>query len=148
MSESAVATSFKQIFQQICGNGVSEVLQGTVISENPFKVKIKGDDKLIVGPDNAYVPWHLTDYTTKVDIEKRDGTIDSLTFVDGDHHHMYPTSPPHGSTTDTAHQHALDTYNIYQATIKVYNALKIGEEVHVLSFNHGKQYFVLDRVAK
>lgn len=30
--------------------------------------------------------------------------------------------------------------------ITVHSSLKAGESVHILSFNHGKQYFVLDRV--
>lgn len=30
--------------------------------------------------------------------------------------------------------------------ITVYNALKVGEEVYILGFNRGKQYYVLDRV--
>jgi len=28
----------------------------------------------------------------------------------------------------------------------VYNALKVGEKVHLLSLNNGKKYYVLDRV--
>ena len=28
----------------------------------------------------------------------------------------------------------------------VYNGLKVGEKVHLLSLNNGKKYYVLDRV--
>lgn len=31
-------------------------------------------------------------------------------------------------------------------TMTVYNGLKVGEKVHLLSFNNGKKYYVLDRV--
>ena len=33
------------------------------------------------------------------------------------------------------------------ATIKIYNALKVGETVFILSFNKGKKYYILDREA-
>lgn len=32
-------------------------------------------------------------------------------------------------------------------TMTVYNALQEGDKVYILSFNHGKKYFVLDREA-
>lgn len=32
-----------------------------------------------------------------------------------------------------------------QKSITVHNGLKVGDKVHLLSFNHGKQYFVLGR---
>lgn len=57
------------------------------------------------------------------------------------HSHSYS-----GDTAGQAHSHALSTFNIYKATITVYNALKPGETVHLLSFNNGKKYYILDRV--
>ena len=36
--------------------------------------------------------------------------------------------------------------NLYKGVIKVHNALKEGDRVHVLAINSGKVYFVLDRV--
>ncbi len=137
--------SIKELLQGMIPKD-TEIMQGTVISTSPLKIQMANDEKLIINERITVVPWHLTDYTTKIDIEKRDGTIDSLTHVDGEHHHMYPASPPHGPTTETKHQHALETYNIYKATIKVYNALKLGDLVYVLSMNNGKLYYVLDRV--
>lgn len=137
--------SLKEMFQGMIPEG-AEIMQGVVISASPLKIQMTNDEKLVINERITVVPWHLTDYTTKIDIEKRDGTIDSLTYEDGEHHHMYPSSPPHGPTTETKHKHALETYNIYQATIKVYNALKLGDLVYVLSLNNGKLYFVLDRV--
>lgn len=139
------AGSIKNLFQGMIPKDV-ELLQGTVISAAPLKIQMANDEKLIINDQITVVPWHLTDYTTKIDIEKRDGTIDSLTYVDGEHKHMYPASPPHGPTTKDKHQHALETYNIYKATVKVYNALKLGDLVYVLSLNKGKLYIVLDRV--
>lgn len=105
MPEETEKTSLKQIIQGMTGDGV-EVLQGIVKSVSPLKIQIKNDEKLILSSNNAYVPWHLTDYKTELSFDEK-----------------------------------------VKHKITVYNALKVGDEVHVLSFNHGKQYFVLDRVA-
>ena len=154
--EIANGTSIKQIFQGMVGEG-AEVLQGIVKSENPLKIQIVNDDKLVVGPNNVYVPRHLTDYTATVDIIQGDGSVDGSTATDGAHGNSYSGTtgtggdPSHvhaysGEAQGAAHSHALSTFNIHGAKMTVYNALKAGEQVHVLSFNHGKQYFVLDRV--
>lgn len=51
-----------------------------------------------------------------------------------------------GSTDSDSHSHSISSLTISGATITIYNALKTGERVHLLSFNSGKQYYVLDRV--
>lgn len=61
--------------------------------------------------------------------------------TEASHSHAYS-----GDTGGTPHSHALATFNIYGATMTVYNALKVGETVHLLSFDNGKKYYVLDRV--
>lgn len=151
-------TSIKSIFQQMASAGREvEVLQGTVTSENPLRIQIANDEKLIVGPNNVYVPRHLTDYITIVDIEQSGGQIsDSTTETDGSHTHSYSGNtdsagdPSHrhhysGTTEGKAHSHAIKSFNIFKAKMTVYNALKKGEQVHILSFHKGKQYYVLDR---
>lgn len=151
-------TSIKALFQQMASaGGEVEVLQGTVVSENPLRIQIANDEKLIVGPNNVYVPRHLTDYITIVDIEQSGGRIsNSNTKTDGGHTHDYsgntdsagdPSHKHHysGTTESRVHSHAIDTFNIYGAKMTVYNALKTGEQVHILSFHKGKQYYVLDR---
>lgn len=136
-------TSIKQLFQQMSSGNTVEVLQGMVISENPIKIQMINDEKLIIGANITYIPRHLTDYKTQIDIVQKGGTIDSKTKTDGSHSH----SGVHGQTSATTHSHALDTFHIYDMEITVYNALKTGEKVHILSFHQGKQYYVLDRVA-
>ncbi len=142
MAESAKeATSLKQLFQGMVPDGTTIVV-GTVVAVGPVKIRIENDDKLIVTDGRALmVPWHLTDYETKVTIQLADGSLDSKTFVDGSHSHS--CSP--GSTGETPHQHALQTYNIYKAYMMVHNALKVGEVVYLLKFNNGKNYLALDR---
>lgn len=125
MAEETEKTSLKQLFQGIAGNGV-EVLQGIVKSVGPLKIQIVNDEKLTIGPNITYIPRHLTDYSTEVTVSWR-------------------TENASGGSGDAAyasHSHSI----IGRKAITVHNALKVGDRVHVLSFNHGKQYYVLDRV--
>ena len=121
-------TSLKQILQSMSSDS-SEFMQGTVIQESPLRIQMDNDEKLIINERITIVPWHLTDYTTKATYTKEpEGVLDSVTeVVDG-------------------HSHKLKTYTLTRGTITVYNALKLGEKVHVLALNHGKKYYVLDRV--
>lgn len=123
MAEETEKTSLKQLFQGMAGDGV-EVLQGIVKSASPLKIQIVNDDKLTIGPNITYIPRHLTDYTTTCTLAKGDKG-----YVNG------PTSDGSRLTDFT-----------FSGSITVHNALQVGEKVHVLSFNHGKQYYVLDRV--
>ena len=125
MAEETEKTSLKQLFQGMAGNGV-EVLQGIVKSVGPLKIQSVNDEKLTIGPNITYIPRHLTDYSTEVTVSWR-------------------TENASGGSGDAAyasHSHSI----IGRKAITVHNALKVGDRVHVLSFNHGKQYYVLDRV--
>lgn len=120
-------TSLKQILQGMVGED-AEVLQGIVKQANPLKIQIINDDKLLIGPNVTYVPWHLTDYKTEVTIQ-------------------WETEEKSGGSGEAAyesHKHGIAG----RKKITIHNALKVGEKVHILSFNHGKQYFVLDRVVE
>lgn len=121
MAEETEKTSLKQLFQGMAGDGV-EVLRGIVKSASPLKIQIVNDDKLTIGPNITYIPRHLTDYTADCTITKGTGSVDG------------PTSDGSRLTDFTLN-----------GSITVHNALKVGEKVHVLSFNHGKQYYLLDR---
>lgn len=44
------------------------------------------------------------------------------------------------------HSHTVNELSVTKGTLTIYNALKAGDRVHVLSYNGGKQYFVLGRV--
>lgn len=119
------STSIKGMFQGMLTEGI-EVLQGIVTASDPLKIRIVNDEKLVVGPGNVYVPRHLTDYETTADI--KGGNVEGSTDSCG------------------THSHTLKSVRITGCTMKVYNALKAGERVHLLSFKHGKQYYVLGRV--
>lgn len=144
-------TSIKGMLQALQGKGAG-VLQGTVTQANPLKIQVDGDDKLLLTAPILVVPRHLSDYTTACDIHLNDGAIDSVTRNDGAHDHgpsgghsQYSGSGIHSHTSEGPHIHHQATFNITGATIKVHNALKLGEKVHLLAFNDGKKYYVLDR---
>lgn len=111
------------------------VIEAKVIGVGPLKVQATNDDKLILNAGSLVVPWHLTDYTTKMTYRLDEGTLDSQTYNDGSH------ADPIGGT----HVHHLETFNLYKGTITVYNALKVGDMVYLLRYNDGKKYFILDR---
>ena len=128
------------IMQIIRGATMSEdgsVIEAKVIGVGPLKVQATNDDKLILNAGSLVVPWHLTDYTTKMAYRLDEGTLDSETFNDGAHGgHM---------GGDGTHVNHLRTFNLYKGTITVYNALKVGDMVYLLRYNDGKKYFILDR---
>ena len=66
MGNETEKTSVKQLFQEMSKGNIVEVLQGVVISENPLKIQMINDEKLIIGANITYVPRHLTDYKTVV----------------------------------------------------------------------------------
>ena len=128
MAEETEKTSLKQLFQGMAGDGV-EVLPGIVKSASPLKIQIVNDDKLTIGPNITYIPRHLTDYKTEISGPNIQNYYYTGSSTESG---TAPVSPPH--------VHALG-----RIPVTVHNALKTGEKVHVLSFNHGKQYYVLDR---
>ena len=130
----------QSIMSIIRGATMSEdgsVIEAKVIGAGPLKVKATNDDKLILNAGSLVVPWHLTDYTTKMTYRLDKGTLDSETYNDG----------PHGGHVggDGTHINHLRTFNLYKGTITVYNALKVGDIVYLLRYNDGKKYFILDR---
>lgn len=127
MAEESSRTSLKGLIQGMTGDG-AEVLQGIVKAISPLKIQIINDEKLTIGPNITYVPWQLTDYETEVTVE-------------------WETESKSGGSGDAAF--ASHTHDIKgRKKIIVHNALKVGDTVHILSFNHGKQYYVLDRVSE
>lgn len=129
-------TSIKQLFQSMIPEG-DELMEGVVIQTDPLKIQMTNDEKLIINERITIVPWHLTDYKTRATYRKMDGTLDSWTKNDGSH------ADPVGGT----HVHHGEDFNLYKGIIIVHNALRKGDKLHILSLNHGKLYYVLDRVA-
>lgn len=130
----------QSIMSIIRGATMSEdgsVIEAKVIGVNPLKVQATNDDKLILNAGSLVVPWHLTDYTTKMTYRLDEGTLDSETYNDG----------AHGGHVggDGTHVNHLKTFNLHKGTMTVYNALKVGDMIYLLRYNDGKKYFILDR---
>lgn len=145
------STSLKQIFQGMIPAD-AEIMQGNVIAVSPLKIQMVNDEKLIINERITVVPRHLSDYTTTATFTIGDGSLNSVTTSSGSHTHSGGTHGGHdsgdGSHTHSggAHNHPLSTFTLTRGTLIVYNALKVGEAVYVLSLNNGKLYYVLDRV--
>jgi hypothetical protein len=136
-------TSIKQLIQGMQVKDL-DIVEGEVISAAPLKIKLVNNEKMILDKDIMVIPRHLTDYSASVDITlPAEAILTSVTKTAGDHFH----SAPGGSTsTDGNHTHTLDTFSIQGAQMTVHNSLKKGERVYILSFNRGKQYYIMDRV--
>lgn len=131
MAQETEKTSLKGMIQDIAGKGIPEVLQGIVKSADPLKIQVVNDEKLILGPNITFVPEHLTDYETEVTIAADYG---------------WRTQQRGGGSGDPAYEAHDHDIVISRKKIKVHNALKAGDKVYLLTYNHGKQYFVLGRV--
>ena len=125
--------SIKQIFQQMVPEAM-EIIQGRVTSVSPLAIQAINDDKLTLTGNILCVPRHLSTYQTTVDISVGAGGISSSTG------NGFPSSVEE-------HTHSLTTFNVRSASMTVYNGLKVGDIVYILSFNHGKKYYVIDREA-
>jgi hypothetical protein len=147
------STSLKELFQGMIPTDV-ELMQGTVISVSPLKIQMVNDEKLIINERITVVPRHLSDYTTEATFSVGKGTLTSVTTASGSHEHSGGTHSGHtggnGSHEHSGgtHSHPLSTYALDHGTLTVWNALKVGEVVYVLSLNNGKLYYVLDRVVE
>lgn len=149
-------TSLKQLFQSMVPEAMT-VVRGTVISASPLKIQVINDDKMILEQNIICLPRHLSTYQTTVDITLGKGSINSVTQA-GQGTHPHGSSGEHGGhaggsgahshpETEGAHVHNVATFNIFGASMTVYNGLKVGDVVYILSFNHGKKYYILDREA-
>lgn len=124
MTGESKATSIKGLLQELTPEA-AELLQGVVIQESPLKIQMDNDNKRVV---SAVVPRSLTDYEVEIDVQLAAGEIDSETKDNG------------------THKHELETFKMTGGVLTVHNHLSKGDRVHVLSIQHGKKYYVLDRV--
>ncbi len=139
----AQETSLKQLFQGMSINPIN-IVEGEVISAEPLQIKLVNNEKMILDKDIMVLPSHLTNKAVNCDISLPQGAVlSALTKTAGNHSHLYSGS---NTSSNGDHVHELDTFSISGAQITIYNGLKVGERVYILSFNYGKQYYILDRV--
>ena len=123
------SASVKQLIQNMVGGEV-QLIQGTVESVSPLSISTD-DEKLTLNENITIVPEHLKDHETEVTISQEYGWKTKK------------KSGGSGYALFEEHDHDIE---ITKLKIKVHGALKVGDKVHILSFAHGKHYYILDRV--
>lgn len=149
MEEKKNVASIKEAVQSMIPHG-AYVIEGTVTGISPLQITLTNDAKMILSSNSLILPRHLTNYSTMVNIS--DGSINSTTETGaGTHKHDSGEHEGHSSGDGKhtheggSHVHNLATFTLAEAKVTVYNALREGEMVYLLSFNNGKQFYVLDR---
>lgn len=103
-----------------------KVLFGKVISTSPLKISL--EQKLILTAAQLVLTRNVVDY----DLET---TIDLLTE---------PTSGGSGESSFASHSHAVSG----KKTIRIHNALVVGDEVILLQMQGGQKFIVVEKVVK
>ncbi len=146
-------TSIKQMLQGMMPDPPG-VLEGTVTNESPLQITLANDAKMVLSQNSIILPDWLTDMEKTIDISLDGGNIVAPTGQEEDKGaHKHEGGEHEGHTTkdgkhlheDGKHEHYLRNFDVYGATIVIRNHLRFGDIVLLLSFNRGKQYYILDR---
>lgn len=109
------------------------ILFGQVISEKPLQIFV--NQKQTVKQEALILTHAVKDY--EVDIEASHYTVND-DFLQTMHDHPNVAE----NSFDSHHKHAYKG----RKKIKIYNGLKVGENVMMLRQNGGSRYIVLDRI--
>jgi len=109
------------------------VLFGQVLSVKPLQIKV--NQKQTIKEDALILTHAVKDY--EVDIEVSHYTVND-DFLQTMHDHPNVAE----NSFDSHHKHAYQG----RKKIKIYNGLKVGENVIMLRQNGGSRYIVLDRI--
>ena len=115
------ATSIKQIIGYIVKNGIddTDVRIGVVVSENPLKIALKNDPKIILSVVDMVVPQEMKKRTKKAHINIGD----------------IPVYTPDGGSVH------IDC----DAEVIVDDTPKEGETIYMLRYGKGRRYFLLGK---
>ena len=118
-----------------------EVCVGKVMCEEPLQILV--EQKLLLGEKQLVLTKAVTDHW--VDIEVSHYTVNDA-FMNPDHIHYVPEHFVYTDegNLDTTHKHAYKG----RKKIKIYNGLKLGENVLLIRFDRGQRFVVLDRVSE
>lgn len=122
-----------------------DVLFGRVTSAEPLQINI--NQKLILTSDFLVLTKAVQDYEVDVEVSHY---VEEETFKES-HVHTFSGSDSEGNTFEgTTSSGNLKGKHKHQYTgkkkIKIYNGLKVGEEVIVIKAQGGQKYVVLDRL--
>lgn len=123
----------KAAVEAVAASRPADITFGKVISENPLKIKV--DQKLILTTAQLVLTRDVTDY--EIEMEP--------SLNEQPHFHLTEATSG-GSNYDSFASHT----HRYEGRKKflVYNALKNGEEVILLSMSGGQKYIVIDRIGR
>lgn len=121
------------------------VLFGKVVSEDPLQINI--NSKLFLTSEFLVLTKAVQDYEVDVEVSHY---VEEETFKES-HVHTFSGSDSEGNTFEgTTSSGNLKGKHKHQYTgkkkIKIYNGLKVGEEVIVIKAQGGQKYVVLDRL--
>lgn len=116
----------KAALEAVENNDPSCVMYGKVIQASPLQIQV--NVKLILQAEQLVLTRNVTDYTVNVS---------ASTGYGGGHKHE--DSLGGETTSNGSHSHGI-------TSLKILNALKVGEEVILIRQAGGQEYIVLDRV--
>lgn len=119
---------------------------GIVESANPLKIRV--EQKMVLGKSQLVLCRNVTDYTTNITINwqtedySQPGTQGSQGETESggspEHTHIFQTQGSGG----TSHAHTVSG----KKEIILHNALAVGDEVILIRQQGGQKYIVLDRI--
>lgn len=124
-----------------------DVLFGRVMNISPLQINI--NQKLILTSDFLVLTKAVQDYEVDVEVSHY---VEDETFKES-HVHTFSGSDSEGNTfegttsTGNLRGHHKHKY-IGKKKIKIYNGLRVGEEVIVIKVQGGQKYVVLDRLTE
>lgn len=116
----------KAALEAVENNDPSCVMYGKVIQVSPLQIQV--NVKLILQAEQLVLTRNVTDYSVNVS---------ASTGYGGGHKHE--DSLGGETTSNGSHSHGI-------TSLKILNALKVGEEVILIRQAGGQEYIVLDRV--
>lgn len=121
-----------------------DLMEAEVVSAPPeLKIRLEGNDKLLIPKELIVVAEHLTKYKRKVTIKNSGKTkVDSKSI-----------SATMALNGYVAHDHPISLFTLKdsdftleEGEVEFLNELKKGDKVIVLSFAGGQRFFILDRI--
>jgi hypothetical protein len=133
------------------------LFEAEVVSGAPdVKIKLKGNDKLIVPKELLVVAEHLCRTTRKAHVKNAGKTSFSSQDCDGVVGPAVPVNPPppHAHTLSMPIEFAGRSFRFEEGDIHYLNddgeddLLRAGDLVMAFSFEGGQRYFVFDRIVR
>lgn len=147
--DNAISNLIKEIaVNAVNANKPTSMYYGTVLSVSPLQVQISSN--LILTEEFLVVPKSLTDYelTVEIDWTSEDTNISHTHIVEfNDRYNTNGDTESKSIVSNTQisnvnHHHTLKG----KKSLKIYNALKVGEKVILTQVQGGQEFIINDKV--